>query len=201
MPVKRFTLQLRVTFASEKSFKSESKTPVRFQADFEKLLRLSKQRLIDPNTLVVKRRVKDAVRTYPVQYDERFYTGNQGWIAWQAVELQSGGEWWLEVELRAADGRLAKAPDRPMVGVGDEIFYNGDRWHPVTVPGMHPFPIAVDWNGDGLIDLISSSHYSNTQGMPWSGIFFWRNIGSNATPRFAPPMWLMADGGGSSGWQ
>ena len=30
--------------------------------------------------------------------------------------------------------------------------------------------------------------------MPWGGVFFWRNIGSNGEPRFAPPMRLYADG-------
>jgi hypothetical protein len=129
-----------------------------------------------------------------VQFDERLYTDNQGWVAWRVDEPQAGGEWWLEVKLRAADGLLAKAPYRPMVGVGDELFYNGDRWHPIGVPGMHQFPIPVDWNGDGRIDIISSSHYSNTQGMPWAGIFYWRNIGTNEKPRFAPPIRLSADG-------
>jgi hypothetical protein len=172
---------------------NESSFPVRVEIDFAKALNLADGELIDPHTLVVKRKIEGKVRRYPVQFDERLYTGNQGWVAWRVEEPEAGGEWWLEVRLRATDGRLAKAPYRPMVGVGDELFYNGNPWHPIGVPGMHSFPLAVDWNGDGLIDIISSSHYSNTQGMPWAGIFYWRNIGTNRSPRFAPPMRLSAD--------
>jgi hypothetical protein len=52
----------------------------------------------------------------------------------------------------------------------------------------------VSWQGNGLIDIISSSHYSNTLGFPWSSLFYWRNIGSNERPRFAPPVRVMANG-------
>jgi len=188
-------MTLRLNFTVSFDARCGTSTPVKKEIDFDPFLRQSKiQGLIDPHTIVVKRRVSGKIKTYPVQVDERLYYGNRGWIAWRADQPQAGGEWWCEFAIRAADGLLAPAPYRPMVGVGDEIFYNGPRWRPISVPGMHQIPIAVDWNGDGLIDLISTSHYSNAQGMPWAGVFFWRNIGTNAKPRFAPPMRLYADG-------
>ena len=106
----------------------------------------------------------------------------------------AGGEWRVEAAPRAADGGLAPAPYLPPVGVGDEIHYNGDRWQPIAAPGRHAMPLTVDWDGDGLVDVLCASHHANGLGMPWGGVFFWRNIGSNREPRFAPPMRLYADG-------
>ncbi len=185
--MERYRLGLTVEFDK----KCGTKTPVRMTVDFDKWIK--GKGLIDPHTLVIKRKVKGKITDYPVQVDEHLYTENKGWVAWLAEDPQAGGEWWCEFSLRAEDGRLAKAPYRPMVGVGDEIYYNRDD-RPISVPGMHQIPIAVDWNGDGLVDLISTTHYSNAQGMPWAGICFWRNIGSNAKPRFAPPLRLYAKG-------
>ncbi|MFA5865716.1 MAG: VCBS repeat-containing protein [Phycisphaerae bacterium] len=191
MGVEQIVILFTITFLEGQKLP----TPVRIDLDFDRVLAPREIRgLIDPHTLTVKRRINNRVTSFAVQFDERLYTGNHGWVAWRVEDPQAGGEWWLEVKLRASDGRLARAPDRPMVGVGDELYYNGDRWHPICVPGMHQFPIPVDWNGDDLIDVISSSHYSNTQGMPWAGIFYWRNIGGNDKPRFAPPMRLSAEG-------
>jgi len=187
----RFEVALNVDFDRQ----AGPNTPVRARMDFEKLIASAgKQGLVDPHTIIVKRRVSGKTKRYDVQVDEHLYYRNQGWVAWLADDPQAGGRWSMEFSLRSKDGRLAQAPYRPMVGVGDEIFYNGDRWRPIATPGMHQFPIAIDWNGDGLIDIISTSHYSNVQGMPWAGVFFWRNIGGNAKPRFAPPYRLCADG-------
>ncbi len=161
-------------------------SPVRVELDFG--------RLIDPHTLVAKRHRDGRERTYPVQFDERLYYQPQGWVAWLVDEPAAGGDWRLEAEPRAADGGLAPAPYLPLVGVGDEIHYNGDRWQPIAAPGRHAMPLTVDWDGDGLIDLLCASHHANGLGMPWGGVFFWRNIGSNRQPRFAPPMRLYANG-------
>ena len=170
-------------------------TPVRVDLDFGRCLkRIGCRDLIDPHTLVVKRRAGRRNRTYPVQFSDMLYIGNEGWVAWLVDQPQEGGEWWMEFKLRAEDGRLANAPYRPMVGVGDEIYLNGGKWHPLDTPGYHPAVNAVDWTGDGLIDLVGSSHHSNSYGMPWQGFYFWRNIGSNRRPRYAAPMRIHAVG-------
>ena len=170
-------------------------TPVRCTIDFGSLLSQSDgRRLVDPYTIVVTRDLDGVVARYPVQFDEMLLYGNCGWIAWLVEDPEKGGEWALEFRARGAGGELARPGPRPVVGVGEELRYGDGELHAIGVPGMDQFPIAVDWDGDGLIDIISSSHYSNTQGMPWSGVFFWRNVGSNAEPRFAPPMRLYASG-------
>lgn len=171
--------------------------PIRVQCDFAVRLNLCDGQLIDPHTLRVKHRVGGgAVSSYPAQFDEHLYNLNQGWIAWRPDrdDPVDAGEWWIELKLRSGDGRMAKAPPRPSVGVGEELLYNAPGLQPLTVPGLHAFPIPVKWQKNGLVDIISSSHYSNTQGMPWASIFYWRNTGSNARPRFAPPIRVMAQG-------
>ena len=101
-------------------------TPVKVELDFG--------RMIDPHTLVARRRVGGRERAYQVQFDEGLYYGPRGWVAWLVDEPAAGGEWRVEAAPRAADGGLAPAPCLPMVGVGDEIHYNGDRWQPIAAP-------------------------------------------------------------------
>ena len=185
----RCEIPLEIAFDS----RAGATTPVRVELDFG--------RMIDPHTLVARRRVDGRERTYPVQdctyavqFDERLYYQPQGWVAWLVDDPAAGGDWRLEAAPRTADGGLAPAPYLPLVGVGDEIHYNGDRWQPIAAPGRHAMPLTVDWDGDGLVDILCASHHANGVGMPWGGVFFWRNIGSNREPRFAPPMRLYADG-------
>lgn len=191
MSKSRFTIDVAIEFDRS----AGQSTPAQVHLDFDRLLGTAVSKgLIDPHTIIVRRRLDGKERRYSVQFEETLYYRNQGWVAWLVDNPQAGGQWSLEFGLRAQNGRLAKAPYKPLVGVGDEIHYNGRRWHPINVPGMHTYPIAVDWDGDGLIDILSSSHYANTYAMPSSGVFFWRNIGTNAQPRFGTPMRLYADG-------
>ena len=170
-------------------------TPVQVDLDFDALLGQSEgERLIDPHTIVVKRQMGGGEREYPVQFLESLYYENKGWVAWRVDEPRAGGEWWMEFSLRDTSGDLAAAPYKPMVGVGDELHYNGERWQPLAVPGRHHNPIAVDWTGDGRIDILSNSAHTDSIGMPRGGIFCWKNIGSNEEPRYSHPMRICADG-------
>jgi len=49
---------------------------------------------------------------------------------------------------------------------------------PMTVPGSHAMPVAADWDGDGLFDLVS--------GGGQGGVVWFRNIGKAGAPKFAP---------------
>jgi hypothetical protein len=53
---------------------------------------------------------------------------------------------------------------------------------------------SIDWDGDGRTDLLHRNIYSYRYGEPYWGIFFWRNLGSNAEPRFDRYVRLRADG-------
>ena len=53
-------------------------------------------------------------------------------------------------------------------------------------PGSLPVVNAVDWNGDGVLDLISG----NSEGR----VFYFHNAGSNEMPAFAPGVAVLAGG-------
>ena len=169
-------------------------TPVRVNLDFDTLLPRGVSGLIDPHTIVVKRRLRCRTRTYNARFAENLYYKNQGWVAWLVDEPRKGGNWTIGFGMRAADGRMAEPPFQSPVGVGDKLCHNGFRWQPIGVPGYLPHPISVDWNADGLVDVISKSGGTNNVGMPMAGVFFWRNIGTNEQPRFDVPLRLSADG-------
>ncbi len=56
---------------------------------------------------------------------------------------------------------------------------------PLTVGMKNDQPIAIDWDEDGRTDILQRNLYSTTFGDPWWGIFFFKNIGTNAKPRYA----------------
>jgi hypothetical protein len=191
MKTPTFSVELGIDFDR----RSKSSTPVRVEIDFDSLLReAGGAGLVDPHTILLRRQPREGVKIYPVQFDERLYYANRGWVAWLVDEPTADDKWRLEFDLRAENGHLVPAPRLPLVGVGEELYYNRPGPQPIGAPGRHAMPLAVDWNGDGLIDVIAASHHSNTIGMDWAGVFFWRNIGTNAEPRFAPPFRLYADG-------
>ena len=188
-----FRVPLAIRFAAGANRRS---TPVRLDADFGRFSggRLE-DGLTDPHSIRVERRYPNGkTEILPVRFDERLYYGNSGWVAWRVAHCDKASEYFLRFDRRAADGSLRELPYMPAVGVGDELFAQALPDAPIFVPGMHPFPIAADFDGDGTVDLVSTSHYSNAVGMPWAGVFFWKNSGGNASPRFAPPMRLAADG-------
>lgn len=187
-----FRVPLRVEFADGAN---PAGTPVRLEADLDELSggRLP-EGMLDPHSLRVERRRADGTaEILPVQFDERLYYGNRGWIAFFVRDIAAESAYALLFDRRGADGALRDLPYMPAAGVGDELFAQKDAYNPICVPGMQPFPIPADFDGDGTVDLVSSSHYSNAVGMPWAGVFFWKNLGGNADPRFAPPVRLRAE--------
>ena len=102
--------------------------PTKVELDFDELLECGPgDPLVDPHSIRVKRRLDRCVRTYNVQFSELLNTGNRGWIAWLADDPSAGGKWWIEGSLRPPDGRMAPAPNRPRVGIGDELYLNTGR--------------------------------------------------------------------------
>jgi hypothetical protein len=67
------------------------------------------------------------------------------------------------------------------------FFYNRPNGlDPLTVGMKNDQPIAVDWDQDGRTDILQRNLYSTTFGDPWWGIFFFRNLGTNQRPYYAP---------------
>gem|GEM_PF-1455738 len=70
-----------------------------------------------------------------------------------------------------------------LIGNGDCLRFNDGKPHALHV-GMHSNPIAIDWDGDGMIDIVTPQMYSHTLGSPWFPVRFFRNEGTNVNPLF-----------------
>lgn len=74
------------------------------------------------------------------------------------------------------------------------FFYNRPGGlDPLTTGMKNDQPISIDWDEDGRRDILARNIYSTALGEPWWGIFFFRNIGTNANPRFAARIRLSVD--------
>ena len=81
------------------------------------------------------------------------------------------------------------------VGLGDEFLYGRPRGtDPIGVGMTNDQQTAVDWDGDGRIDLLQRNIYAHSYGEPYWGVFLWRNLGSNIHPRLAAAVRLRAGG-------
>jgi len=69
----------RVELDIEFDERAEKSTPVRVNVDFDALLPRGVSGLIDPHTIVVKRRLRGKTRTYNARFAENLYYKNQGW--------------------------------------------------------------------------------------------------------------------------
>ena len=65
---------------------------------------------------------------------------------------------------------------------------------PLTVGMKNDQPMAIDWDEDGRADILQRNIYSTAFGEPWWGIYFFKNIGTNESPRYAASKRLSAGG-------
>lgn len=95
------------------------------------------------------------------------------------------------MRLRAAALLLAGA-----AAMAQQAFhYNRENGlDPLTVGMKNDQPMAVDWDGDGVVDLLHRNIYSTAVGEPWWGLYFSHNRGTNAKPQFEHWVRLSADG-------
>jgi hypothetical protein len=140
-----------------------------------------------PNTPVVVEvpgaawvKVAGVKRTY-------FANGRAAWVAPQA-----GLHRW---EVRYGKGRPRFRDYQEPVGIGDAFHYNRPGgFDPLGVGMSSERAAAVDWDGDGRVDILQRNLYSHAFGEPYWGIYFWRNIGTNARPKFDHYVRLRAGG-------
>jgi hypothetical protein len=84
---------------------------------------------------------------------------------------------------------------REPVGIGDNFAYNRPGGFDPMCAGMrNDTAMAIDWDGDGNVDLLSRILYSTYLDDPWWGMVFWCNVGTNREPRFDRAVRLQADG-------
>jgi hypothetical protein len=79
---------------------------------------------------------------------------------------------------------IALFSQTPAFGKCSKIEANGQ---PITVDAGHANPSVVDWDGDGLKDLLLGQYGSGK-------IRFYKNSGTNEAPVFTDFSYLQADG-------
>ena len=144
----------------------------------------------DPGSIVVA----GSRGPIPAQISEGLETGNAGTVSWLVPEPgRQTFHLYFDV-VRSPTRRRSDEPVREPIGAGDAFFHNRPNgFDRLGVGMMNDQPLPVDWDGDGTTDLLQRNLYSATYGEPWWGIYFWRNVGTDATPRFARYLRLRAD--------
>jgi len=103
--------------------------------------------------------------------------------------LVGGGYGWVRI-LRNRGSNVRPAFDEPCQVVADgqplrllrDNLLHSRHWHNMG----YPYPVFVDWDGDGLHDLLLPNETNR--------ILWCRNIGTPREPRFAPPQFLEVEG-------
>ena len=100
-----------------------------------------------------------------------------------------GGYGWPRVAINAGsnerpaweESRPIHADGKPIRILRDEILFS-DHWHNMG----YPYPVFVDWDGDGLNDLMLPNETNR--------VLWCRNIGTETDPSFGPLQFLAVDG-------
>lgn len=85
----------------------------------------------------------------------------------------------------------APAPELPRLAAPVRVEANGT---PITTVTGHAAPFVVDYDGDGVRDLIVGMFGSDEAGLKGGTGRFYKNVGTNAAPRFGAFATLQADG-------
>lgn len=103
--------------------------------------------------------------------------------------LIGGGYGWPRLVRNAGSSARPRFAEPTKITAGDaplrllrSALLPGAHWHNMG----YPFPVFVDWDGDGLPELLMPNETNR--------ILWCRNIGTREEPRFGPPQFLEVDG-------
>ncbi|MDA0832160.1 MAG: VCBS repeat-containing protein [Planctomycetota bacterium] len=104
--------------------------------------------------------------------------------------LVGGGYGWPRIVINEgsretpafAEPQLIYSEGEPIRFVRNEILGEPVNWHDMG----YPFPDFVDWDGDGLNDLVFPNETNR--------LFWYKNVGTNSEPKFGPRLQILCDG-------
>ena len=111
-------------------------------------------------------------------------------IEWRRPQAQVSwvsrgpGVYFIYFDVRRA-GETERLTEPAMVGTGDAITYGRLGVKAKLSVGLWAHPTAIDFDGDGNLDLVVSCASGS-----YSGIFLFRNLGTNEKPLFDREEWL-----------
>lgn len=85
----------------------------------------------------------------------------------------------------ANHGETARPPEPAMIGAGDRITFGRSNVRGKLAVGLWAHPAPLDMNNDGNIDMVVGC-----PDRPSNGIWYFRNLGTNAQPLFDRAEWL-----------
>ncbi len=97
-------------------------------------------------------------------------------------------------------GRLENTKRAGPIGIGDTFRFNSGESGPANITPLHSQFVHVDWDGDGLRDLMGWGyrHFEHGQELEKSlgnAVYFLKNVGTNNSPLFAPRRRLLDNEG------
>lgn len=186
-PWSRPELPYRIRIEVETTLKN---APVPAEIDFAGALRASRiAGTPDADSIVVM----DGRNEVPIHVSDPVYDFGGGRVSW--LVRSPGRRSFCAYFDILEHGKAAFRGYQEPVGIGDSFHYNRPGgFDPLGVGMMCDQTAAVDWDGDGKVDLLQRNLYSYAGGQPYWGIFFWRNIGTDRNPVFDRYIRLKADG-------
>jgi hypothetical protein len=191
------TYRVAITVSAE----TPRNSPIAVAIDFRKLLQ--------DNAAVVRRdsvSVAAAGAVIPRSVSDDLETTGTATIAWRST-----GPTCLEYHVcfrvgttRHEEIEIGKRPEAITeggpIGIGDTFRFNNGEPGPANITPLHSQFIHVDWDGDGLRDLMGWGYRMFEHGQEFgkrlgNAVYFLKNIGTDKTPLFAPRRRLMDDTG------
>lgn len=135
---------------------------------------------------------QEASEVRELEVSESLRVTGSGRLSWLARDPKQADYW---AYLRVVNVVTSDVPQYDPIGIADAFHYNRPKgFDPLGIGMTNDQPTVVDWDGDGVDDLLQRNIYSHVYGEPYWGLFYWRNIGTNDEPRFDRYVRVRADG-------